>query len=150
TDGICQGQQVQLLWPHIFATGNKISFAHTSFWWGNLASNEAVVLVAIIGISPMPVFPRRLFSSDGANGSTVRIADNINGYLIAGPDVCVEARSSPSDDRAVMQFGNHPYYGTALIRRPDEGRRLMTRYPSTNRFMRPLYGSQELINGVPR
>ena len=31
TNSICQGQQVPILWPAIFATGHEIAFAHTSF-----------------------------------------------------------------------------------------------------------------------
>ena len=30
TNSICQGQQVPILWPQIFATGHEISFAYTS------------------------------------------------------------------------------------------------------------------------
>ena len=51
TNSICQGQQVSFLWPIIFQTGHEISFAHTSFKWANLASHNAGVTVAIIGIS---------------------------------------------------------------------------------------------------
>ena len=50
TNSICQGQQVPILWPLIFATGNEIAFAHTSFKWANLASHNAGVTVAIVGI----------------------------------------------------------------------------------------------------
>jgi hypothetical protein len=45
TNSICQGQQVSLLWPLIFKTGNEISFAYTSFKWANLASNKAGVMI---------------------------------------------------------------------------------------------------------
>lgn len=31
TNSICQGQQVEMLWPLIFKTGHEINFAHTSF-----------------------------------------------------------------------------------------------------------------------
>ena len=51
TNSICQGQQVPILWPLIFDTGNAIAFAHTSFKWANLASHNAGVTVAIVGIS---------------------------------------------------------------------------------------------------
>src|SRR5690606_18319935 len=51
TNSICQGQQVAILWPLIFNTGHEIHFAHTSFKWNNLASHNAGVTVAIIGIS---------------------------------------------------------------------------------------------------
>ncbi len=150
TDGICQGQQVALLWPHIFATGNQISFAHTSFWWGNLANHNAVVLVAIIGISPDAGSSRRIFSVDPTGVTSAKLVDNINGYLVAGPTIEVQPRSEVSDCRPRMQFGSHPYYGTALIMSPDTGRQLAAEYPEARRYLRPAYGSQELINNAPR
>ena len=51
TNSLCQGQQVPILWPTIFATGHEIEFAHTSFKWANLASHNAGVIVIIVGIS---------------------------------------------------------------------------------------------------
>jgi hypothetical protein len=57
TNSICQGQQVPILWPLIFKTGHEIAFAHNSFKWANLASHNAGVTVAIVGISNL-VRPR--------------------------------------------------------------------------------------------
>ncbi len=47
TNSICQGQQVPILWPLIFKTGHEIAFAHTSFKWSNLATNNAGVTVVM-------------------------------------------------------------------------------------------------------
>ena len=60
TNSICQGQQVPILWPLIFRTGHEIHFAHTSFKWANLASHNAGVTVAIVGLSNHPGRTRRL------------------------------------------------------------------------------------------
>ena len=35
TNSICQGRQVNTLWPLVLDTGHQISFAHTSFKWAN-------------------------------------------------------------------------------------------------------------------
>jgi len=43
TNSICQGGSVGLLWPLIFDCGIEINFAHQSFKWKNLASNNAGV-----------------------------------------------------------------------------------------------------------
>src|ERR1019366_415922 len=51
TNSICQGQQVPILWPLVFATGHEIVFAHPSFKGANLASHNAGVTVVIVGIS---------------------------------------------------------------------------------------------------
>jgi hypothetical protein len=49
-----------------------------------------------------------------------------------------------------MQFGNHPYYGSALIFPVYEARQLIAEMPGVARYVRPLYGSQELIQAAPR
>jgi hypothetical protein len=41
TNSICQGQQLPILWPLIFASGHAIHFARTSFKWANLASQAS-------------------------------------------------------------------------------------------------------------
>ncbi len=150
TNSICQGQQVPILWPHIFSSGNKISFAHKSFKWTNLASNNAGVTVVIVGISREVNITPQLYSENENGETVVRTADNINSYLIAGENVAVAPLSKPNDERAIMQFGNHPYYGAALIFSQQEGREIVASHPTASRFLRPLYGSQEFISATPR
>ena len=60
TNSICQGRQVENLWPLIFKTGQEIKFAHTSFKWANLASHNAGVTVVIVGISAYAGKTRKL------------------------------------------------------------------------------------------
>jgi hypothetical protein len=149
-DGICQGQQVALLWPEIAKTGNRITFAHTSFWWGNLATNEAVVLVAVVGIARKDPKNRLIFSV-GDDGKTIaKVAENINPYLVDAPQCYIYGLSKPCDHRAKMQFGNHPYYGTSLILDFPSAQALVEKNPDLSPFIRPLYGSNEVIQGVPR
>ncbi len=78
TNSICQGQQVPILWPAIFAAGCQIAFAHTSFKWANLASHNAGVTVAIIGISAQPANPRRLFALNDDGHTTEQRCAHIN------------------------------------------------------------------------
>lgn len=150
TNSICQGQQVPILWPHIFASGCEIQFAYTSFKWANLAAFNAGVTVAIVGISSVAKQPRLLFSATDDDAVVLREALNINAYLVAAPNVEVEAVSSSISGLAKMQFGNHPYYGSALIFSPAESRAMIGRDPRVVNLVRPLYGSQEIINGQPR
>jgi hypothetical protein len=150
TNSICQGQQVPILWPLIFRTGHEIAFAHTSFKWANLASHNAGVTVVIVGISNHAGKTRRLFSI-GEDGATIlREAENINAYLVAAPNIEVEAVSRPISDLATMQFGNHPYYGAPLIFSTLDAERMRRADPRAARFIRPLYGSQEFISAAPR
>lgn len=150
TNSICQGQQVPILWPLIFESGHEIIFAHTSFKWANLANHNAGVTVVIVGISNRAGAIRKLFTQNGNGVAVVRAAENINAYLAAAPQVLVSPRSAPTDERAKMRFGNHPYYGAALIFSYQEGREIIAAYPSASKFVRPLYGSKEVISAAPR
>ena len=152
TNSICQGQQVPTLWPEIFVTGNVIVFAHTSFKWANLASHNAGVTVVIVGISAMPGPTRRLYSIwDGSHESVeCKQVDNINAYLVAAPNIEVKPAARPQNGLTPMQFGNHPYYGVALILSNDDARRLVAESSEAGRFVRPFYGSKEFIDAAPR
>jgi len=138
------------LWPLIFNTGHVITFAQNSFKWSNLASNKAGVTVSIIGMSNNPQKTRTLFSSTDDGTVVAKQVDNINAYLVAGISREVEASSKPLTEVTEMQVGNHPYYGAALILTKAEGQDIIRKYPEASRFVRPLYGSQEFINGAPR
>ena len=89
TNSICQGRQVETLWSLIFQTGHEIAFAHTSFKWANLASHNAGVTVVIVGFSNHAGRIRLLFSDTGGNGTSVKDVENINAYLVPGPNVIV-------------------------------------------------------------
>jgi len=150
TNSITQGQQVPILWPAIFATKTEIVFAHTSFKWANLAAHNAGVTVVIIGFSTNVKQSKRLFSEREDGEVVLRETDNINAYLVAAPNLEVMSRSKPISDLATMQFGNHPYYGSALIFPMDEARLLIEQDHAIARYIRPLYGSRELIHATPR
>jgi hypothetical protein len=126
-------------------------FAHTSFKWANLAANKAGVTVAIVGISNANRGNRKIFSIAEDGACVVKEVDNINAYLVPAPNIFVEAASRPaSRDVAPMQFGNHPYYGAALIFSRAEADAILREAPEAKRFVRPLYGSKELIDCAPR
>lgn len=150
TNSICQGIQVSSLWPVIFAQEVSISFAYRSFKWANLASHNAGVTVSIVGLTKRKGVTRKIFSVEDDGTTTIRETDNINAYLVAAGDVFVSPRSRVPDDRTAMQFGNHPYYANDLMLRPDEARQLISMQPQAAEFVRPLYGSKELISGSPR
>lgn len=150
TNSICQGIQVSSLWPVIFVREVSISFAYQSFKWANLASHNAGVTVSIVGLTKRKAATRKIFSIEDDGTTTVRGTENINAYLVAAGDVFVSPRSRVPDDRTAMQFGNHPYYANDLMLRPDEARQLVSMHPNAAKFVRPLYGSKELISGSPR
>jgi hypothetical protein len=150
TNSICQGQQVPILWPLIFKTGHEIAFAHTSFKWANLASHNAGVTVAIVGISNHAGQVRKLFSLADDGGSVVKESDNVNAYLVAAPNVIVDKASRPMNGTANMSFGNKPVDGGHLLLSADEVRTLGLTPDQHNKFIRRIYGSAEFIRGLER
>ncbi|MCA8422060.1 lactate dehydrogenase [Burkholderia seminalis] len=150
TNSICQGLQVPILWPAIFATGHQIAFAHTSFRWANLASNNAGVTVAIVGISAKPQPIKRLFSVGEDGEMQERQVDYINAYLVPGRVNSVEQARRPIFGVSPMTFGNMPRDGGAFILNGEERARVLTQYPEVERFVRPYLGSEQMIQGKPR
>ncbi|WP_113913670.1 class I SAM-dependent DNA methyltransferase [Roseovarius dicentrarchi] len=150
TNSICQGQQVPILWPLIFETGHEISFAHTSFKWANLASHNAGVTVAIIGISNHAGQGRKLYSLDSEGETVLKEGDNINAYLVAAPNVVVQKSSKPLTGVAEMSFGNKPVDGGNLLMSSDEVAALNLTPDQHKRFIRRIYGSAEFIRGLER
>jgi hypothetical protein len=150
TNSICQGQQVPILWPLIFATGHEIAFAHTSFKWANLASHNAGVTVAIIGMARNAPKPRQMFSLGPDGVTLVRDSEYINAYLISGPDVVVSKTTFPLDSQlAEMSFGNKPVDGGHLLLTTDEVTALRLTEEQQH-FIRRIYGSAEFIRGLQR
>lgn len=150
TNSICQGQQVPILWPLIFQTGHEIAFAHSSFKWANLASHNAGVTVAIVGISNHASKNRRLFSISDAGEFVVKEIECINAYLAPGVGVIVNPLSKPRDDRGLMEWGNKPTDGGNLILDSDDVAALARQSPSSEKFVYRYVGSQELIKGSLR
>lgn len=153
TNSICQGQQVPILWPLIFRTGHEIAFAHTSFKWANLASHNAGVTVVIVGLER--ITPREAGKAKQlyaiADGKTqVKHCDNINAYLVAGPNVMVEKRARPMGELAEMDFGNKPVDGGHLLLDGAEVEALGLSVAQRARFIRRIYGSAEFIRGLSR
>lgn len=150
TNSICQGRQVETLWPLIFASGHQINFAHTSFKWANLASHNAGVTVVIVGIAKTPRNSRRLFSLDESGGVTVKETDNINAYLAAAPNVVVAKKASPISDLNEMSFGNMPNDGGHLLLEPSEAENAIIQHGVKASYIRSFVGSQEFIRGIER
>ena len=150
TNSICQGLQVPVLWPAIFAEGCQIDFAHTSFRWANLASHNAGVTVAIVGISTQPRSPRRLFSLDDSGRTIERQCDHINAYLAVGESTIVDKASQPISERSEMTFGNTPIDGGNLLLSRSERDALQLTGPQQDRFVRRILGSAEFIRGLER
>lgn len=151
TNSICQGQQVPILWPVIFETDHEIHFAHTSFKWANLASHNAGVTVAIIGIANQPLPEKRIFSLDAEGQTISRSVPYINAYLIGGADVVVtKSAKALSEVAEGMTKGNQPTDGGHLLLDQIDLESLNLSESQNKKFIRPFLGSAEFIRGVQR
>ena len=150
TNSICQGLQVPILWPTIFETGHQIVFAYTSFKWANLASHNAGVTVAIIGISAKPQANKFLFSIGEDGLVQERQADYINPYLALGRVNSVVQARRPISEISPMLFGNMPRDGGAFVLNGEEKAAVLNQYPEISKFICPYLGSEQMIQGKPR
>lgn len=150
TNSLSQGHQVPLLWPLIFITGHDIFFAHTSFKWANLASNNAGVTVSIIGLSKQLSSARKLYFVSESGASLSREVAHINAYLVGGADILVAKRSAPLGQLAPMDLGNMPYDGGHLLLSMQEVNELCLTVMQRHTLIRRIYGSKEFINSLER
>lgn len=150
TNSICQGSQVPILWPLIFASGHEIAFAHTSFKWNNLASHNAGVTVAIVAIANPAPSVRRLFATADDGTTTEKQTDFINAYLVTGRAVIVAPLAKPTDGRGLMEWGNKPTDGGNLFFSSDERQKLLREAPNAACFIKRFLGAQEFIRGEQR
>jgi hypothetical protein len=146
TNSICQGEQVALLWSHIFYKNLEIGFAHTSFKWKNNAKSNAMVSVVIIGV----------FNSDTKsvkyiflNDKQIRVT-NINAYLATGNNIIVEKRSKPLSKLNEMTSGLKAGDDGNLILNEIEKQELINSYPLTKSIIKNYVGADELMNGGKR
>lgn len=150
TNSICQGQQVNTLWPLVFKSGRIINFAYTSFKWANLASHNAGVTVVIVGLSAPRVTLRKLYVVEDGNKIAAHECKNINAYLVSGFNVEVQKATSPICDIATMVYGNVEKAGGHLSLTTDELAALNLSPDQQKKFVRRFYGSEEFINAKSR
>ena len=150
TNSICQGRIVPILWPKIFETGSVIQFAHTSFKWANLASHNAGVTVAIIGLSRSRAKKRYLFDLSSDGETSAREANNISPYLTIGENTVVTSQRTSIAGLHSMSFGNMPVDGGNLLLSADELRNLPLTHEGQKKIVRRIYGSAEFIRGLVR
>jgi len=150
TNSICQGEQVPIFWPLIFKTGHEIAFAYTSFKWQNLASHNAGVTVAVIGIARDIKSDRRIFQ-EADNGQIVEArVGNINAYLVPASNISLSPIQTTPSDRAPMLWGNKPTDGGNLVLTTQDRVKLLASHKEAMPFIKPYLGAAEFIRGLQR
>ena len=146
TNSITQGQQASSIWPRLPI---KRIFAHRTFIWDSEAIEKAHVHVVVIGFvatscTNLPL-TLRIF-----DGEQVFAARQINAYLMDAPDVDIASRSKPLCEVPPMCFGNMPRDGGNLIIEAADHDEFVRRDPEGAKFIKPLLGAEEYINGKKR
>lgn len=145
TNSICQGEQVELLWPQII---NRLAifFAHQSFKWTNNAKGNAGVSVVIIGlcnhsntINKCIIFKEK-----------IKAVQNINPYLTEGSNLIVGKRSSPISILEPVSYGSKAVDGGFLVVSDDEKAKIIKSYPELEKYLKRFVGSNELIKDLSR
>ncbi|MBE6271403.1 MAG: class I SAM-dependent DNA methyltransferase [Prevotella ruminicola] len=147
TNSICQGLQVALLWKRVLKNGLVINFAYKSFKWQNNAKYNAGVTCVIVGLASESIVSKRLLFDT----EQCKEVKNISPLLMDAPTIFVESATMPICKwLPQMNFGNMPADGGKLILSEAEKNKLIEEEPEAERFIRPLIGAEELINGKMR
>lgn len=146
TNSITQGEQVAILWKNLFECGGHIDFAYRTFIWDSEASLKAHVHCVIVGFSKAPnTAKKQLFD----NGS-VKIVENINGYLVEADDVFIDSRTKPICNIPEIGIGNKPIDGGFYLFTEEEMIEFIKKEPKSKPYFKKWLGSKEFINGYCR
>lgn len=148
TNSITQGEQVAILWKPLFEDyGVHIDFAYPTFRWDSESSLKAHVHCVIIGFSKATNnAPKRLYNTD----NTYRQCQNINAYLVDGPDVFIESRTKPLCDVPQMGVGSQAIDDGHYIFTEEERQEFINIEPKSEPLFRRWFGADEFINNKVR
>ena len=146
TNSICQGEQVAILWKHVFNENLEIGFAHTSFKWKNSAKDNAAVSVTIIGIRNINLQIKKILFEEGKK----IFVNNIDNYLSTGISITVDKRSENLSNLPKMASGIKAGDGGNLIFSLQEKNKLLNTHPQITPLIKDYVGADEFINGNKR
>ena len=145
TNSITQGEQVAAIWKPLRELFDiHIDFAHRTFRWDSEASSKAHVHCVIVGFSKVRT-PKIIYDNDKQ-----RAADNINAYLIDGPDIYIDNRKAPLCKVPEMITGNRPADGGNLIIEAEDYSDFIKQEPASLPYIKKLLGAAEFINNKER
>jgi hypothetical protein len=154
TNSIVQGEQVPALWPMLLTHGIEIDFAHRSFRWTSEAPGRAAVYVVIIGFSDGGRRPTKLiydYEQASVDEPQERVVTQINPYLADAPaDVIPSSRRTPLLPVPEACWGSMPNDGGHLLLSDDDRKVIESSDPVASKYIRPLLGAEQIIDGTPR
>ena len=155
TNSISQGEQPAVIWGELYQLGMDINFAHRTFIWQSDASGKAAVHCVIVGFSDQSQTKseRKLFVYPTGKGAGIEEnVSQINAYLLDAPKVLITSRTKPlSPNTPIMSKGSQPtddgHLSSISAQEADE---IRTSDPIAAKYLRPLIGAQEFIQGKER
>lgn len=149
TNSISQGEQTGILWNELLNNYNiKIHFAHTTFSWTNEAKGKAAVHCVIVGFANFDIKIKALFIYDDIKGEPyVKSVKNINPYLVEANDLVILKRRQPICNVSKISFGSMPNDGRNFLFTDGERKEFLQKEPNAERFIKPLLGGYEFLNG---
>lgn len=146
TNSISQGEQTSILWKGLSNLGITISFAYKTFRWDSEANIKAHVHCVIIGFEYGNITNTKFLFE----GNNKIVANNINGYLINGPDVYIDSRNKPLDNRKKMVAPNKPCDYNCLKIEKEDYEVFLADSPNAKQWIKKMVGAQEFINNKER
>lgn len=147
TNSVSQGESVANLWKPLFESGVHIDFAHRTFRWDSEAKIKAHVHCVIIGFSFASTNKSKiLYSSERG-----LFVEQINPYLLEGPDVLIESRKRPLCNVPNVVFGNMPNDGGYLSDYTTEQKNvIVAKYPDAKPLFKRFVGATEFLHNKER
>lgn len=153
TNSITQGEQPAILWGALKPLGLHIDFAYRPFTWSSEAAGAAAVHVVIIGFSATGS-PKgtTLYTVKENDSDKARKVSQINAYLSDGPWVLVSAATKPLLNVVPpMKSGSVPRDGGWLSKiTAEEAKEIQAQDATAAKYLRRVYGAEELINDTER
>lgn len=152
TNSISQGENVSVLWPHLFKCGVQIDFAHRTFEWISEAKGKAHVHVVIIGFSSSSTASQKKLYDypDIKSDPIVTIAKQISPYLIDYTPLIIPKATKmltigiPDAMYGAMANDN----GHLLVGEHDIEE--VNKDPVASKYLRPYLGTTEMLYNRPR
>ena len=145
TKSISQGEQVSMLWPHLFKLGIEINFAHQAFRWTNNARDKAGVTCVIIGLRKISNKPKILY-----NNNITKVVKNISPYLSNGKNIIIKKINFSISNLQTMIYGNKAVDGGNLILSGQEKDKLLLNFPKSKKLIKRIMGADEFIKDKKR
>ncbi len=145
TNSISQGEQVALLWPHLFNLNIEIGFVYTSFKWTNNAKGNAGVAVVIVGMRNVATNDKYIYYDN-----IKTMVKNISPYFTNSHNIYIRGRKHPLGEFPPMIKGSAPSDGGNLLLNSDEYDDCINESANNHTFIKRYIGASEFMNNSTR